>query len=214
MKVNAMFRPVLSGLLLLVVMVLSACSTTPSNVRTLLNDEDIARVSGTSLAIFGDQIQTSSQGDTRIFTLHHQPDDIVQLSETVARAFGFLLTEKNLADYHLRILRATPDGGACVEGWSAAGEGASYTASVLTLGILPARGAQCLLVSAELFAVIAGTPQLLAEFESNDGQVTIVAGARDVDRYRSSVDRADELRALEASIGALFQTMIRQGAFD
>ncbi len=196
------------------VLCLSACSTTPSNVRNLLTEADIERVAGTTLAIFGEQIQTSSQGDTRIFTLHHQPREIVQLGETVARAFGFLLVEKDAASYHLRIQRAAPDGGACVEGWSAAGEGAAYTASVLTLGILPARGAQCLVVSAELYAMIGGASQLLAEFESNAGQVTIVAGAREVDRYRNSVDRADELRALETSIGALFQTMIRQGAFD
>lgn len=200
--------------LLIGLALLTACSTTSTHVRSMLNEHDVERVAGTPLFIEGQQIQTSSQGDVRIFTLHHRPAEIVALSETVARAFGFLLVDRAAADYHLRLKRAVPDGGACVEGWSAAGEGASFTASVLTLGVLPASATQCLLVEADLFVILAGEEQLLATFISDAGQVNIIAGARDVDRYRSSVDRDDELQALEVSVGAMLQDMIREGAFD
>ncbi|MDX1452502.1 MAG: hypothetical protein R3183_08080 [Oleiphilaceae bacterium] len=200
--------------LMIACLMVAACSTTPSNVRAMIDPADVERVQGTSLYVGGGSIQTSSQGDVRIFKLHHAPDEIVTVAETVARAFGFHLAAQSQADYHLVLKRAAPDGGACIEGWAAAGEGASFTASVLTLGILPARGGQCLEVTADLFVVLGGEAQLLAEFVSNAGKVNVVAGARDVDRYRSSVERSDELRALEASIGGMLQTMIRQGAFD
>ncbi len=201
-------------LLCLASILLTACATTTNDVRDVMEEVDLSRVKNIALHIGGEQIQTNSQGNTRIYALHHNGEEAKQVLETVARAYGFRIVDMSQADYYLELRKAVPDGGECVTGLDAARQGVTYSASVMTLGMVPSRGGFCLVTSAWLHYVVGGEPELLAEFMSNAGQIQIYAGAKDVDKYQRAVTKRDELKALEASFAGLLNVMLEEGAFD
>jgi len=199
---------------LLFCLVLGACATTTSDVRAVMEEVDLSRVKNIALHIGGEKIQTSSQGNIRIYALHRTGEEAKAVLETVARAYGFRIVDLAAADYYLELRRAVPDGGECVEGLDAARQGVTYSASVMTLGMVPSRGGFCIVTNAWLHYVDRGEPDLLAEFSSDAGRIDIYAGAKDVDKYQRAVTRQDELKALEASFAGLLNVMVTEGAFD
>ena len=189
----------------------ASCSSTNSNVR--VQAEQVS-VSGVSIAIIGDVIQTSSQGNGRIFTLHHSAQEILAIARNVAALYGFVVVDPVSADYIIDFNQAVSDGGACIEGTDSVELDLSYSISVLTFGAFPATGVHCMVVTAELSANFSDEPQLMGEFVSNKGIVEVYAGANEIVNYKRTVQRKDEARGLEFSIGALLTEMINEGAFE
>jgi hypothetical protein len=214
--------------LVLVYVLLSACSTTTSDVHQLMASVDRSAIKGVRLVVEGEKIQLSSQSDTRIHTLHQSKEDVLQLAALVAKRYGFdvldsvepvnqtngsdFLTDR--AVFSINIAEAMPDGGACVEGLSYAAQNLSYAGSVLTLGVSPASIEHCIVVRAELFRHHRGEQELVGEYTSNAGRVAVYAGANEVDNYQLTVSRRDEIRGLEVSIGGLLNAMISDFAFE
>jgi len=197
---------------------LTACSTTTSDVRQLMNLADRSKTGEISLAIGAEKIQTTSQDDTRLYKLHHSGAGVTRITREVASLYGFKLTDADLnvdaADYYLHLTKAMPDGGACIGWLGSIAQGLSFTVSVMTFGIVPASGGHCLVVNATLYRVEAGEQVIAGEFMSNAGRVDVYAGANEVDNYQLVVDRADEARGLEASIGGLLNKVLVEHAFE
>ncbi len=199
---------------------LMACSTTTYRGQELLSGVDKDRLSAVSIFISSEQMVLASQANERLFKLHHNATQVHEMVSNLARAFGFQLRSEAEAEYRLNLLAAKPDGGECLQGLSAVGKGFTYTMSVLTLGVVPATNGYCLQVDAELFyrqeifGELSKELSFLAEFSVNEGRVSVLASANEVDNYQRVVTIEDEARALETSISALFKTMIEKGAFD
>ncbi len=199
---------------------LMACSTTTYRGQELLSGVDKDRLSSVSIFISSEQMVLASQANERLFKLHHNATQVHEMVSNLARAFGFQLRSEAEAEYRLNLLAAKPDGGECLQGLSTVGKGFTYTMSVLTLGVVPATNGYCLQVDAELFyrqeifGELSKELSFLAEFSVNEGRVSVLASANEVDNYQRVVTIEDEARALETSISALFKTMIEKGAFD
>ncbi len=199
---------------------LMACSTTTYRGQELLSGVDKDRLSSVSIFISSEQMVLASQANERLFKLHHNAAQVHEMVSNLARVFGFQLRPEAEAEYRLNLLAAKPDGGECLQGLSTVGKGFTYTMSVLTLGVVPATNGYCLQVDAELFyrqeifGELSKELSFLAEFSVNEGRVSVLASANEVDNYQRVVTIEDEARALETSISALFKTMIEKGAFD
>ncbi len=199
---------------------LMACSSTTYRGQELLAGVDKERLSSVSIFISSEQMVLASQANERLFKLHHNAAQVHEMVSNLARVFGFQLRPEAEAEYRLNLLAAKPDGGECLQGLSTVGKGFTYTMSVLTLGVVPATNGYCLQVDAELFyrqeifGELSKELSFLAEFSVNEGRVSVLASANEVDNYQRVVTIEDEARALETSISALFKTMIEKGAFD
>lgn len=192
---------------------LSACSTTTSNVRDVMEEVDRSELSYIRMAITGDVIQTALQDSERLFELHSTRSEILDLIRTVARYYGFTLVDESEADFILDIQQAVPDGGACVHGVESVRDGFTYSTSVITFGIVPAKAAHCIVVTAELYQGYKDETTIIGEFISNRGWVRIYAGVGELDNYRKTVKKRDEIRAIEASAAGLLNLLIEEGAF-
>jgi hypothetical protein len=192
---------------------LSGCSTTTSNVRDVMAEVDRSELGFIKLAVVGEEIQTAFQDSERLYELHNRGPKVLGLAKTVAHYYGFDLVPEEEADFILEIQRALPDGGACVYGMEAVRDNVTYTTSVVTLGIVPAKAAHCMVVTAELFANTRDEFNAVGEFISNRGWVRIYAGVGEIPNYRKTVTIRDEIRALEASIAGLYNLLIEEGAF-
>lgn len=205
---------------LLCCLLLTACSTTSYNAPNLLDGVDKQKLAKVKIHIHNDGIILASQANERLFKLHHNAAQVLEMTENIARAFGLQVTSEAQAEYRLHLLSAKPDGGDCLEGFSSFGKGATYTMSVITLGVMPATNGYCLQVDAELFyrpeiyGELSPDMSFLADFSVNDGRVNVLAGANELDNYQRVVTIEDEARALETSIATLFREMIDKGAFD
>lgn len=197
---------------------LQACSTSTSDVRQVMGTADRVKAGAISLSIGAEHIRTSSQGNVRIRQLHHNGDEIVRLAQQVARFYGFDLVDASdgsrQADYYLDLTKAVPDGGACMEWIDSAKGGITYTVSVISFGLIPAKGGHCLVMNAVLFRDDIDGRTLVGEYRSDEGRVSVFAGPNEVDNYRRVVARSDEERILEASIGGLFNRLLADPAFQ
>ncbi|MFT5718215.1 MAG: CHASE2 domain-containing sensor protein [Oleiphilaceae bacterium] len=214
--------------------VLSACSSSASDVHQIIEAVDRSSIQGVQLVIEGDDIQLTSQTIGSIFTLHQNAQEVRQLAELVAQQYGFIVVEAKAnveldeagvqndnpeideqnASFYLNILTAMPDGGACLGGLASAAKNLSYTGSVLTLGLAPASAEHCLIVTAELYKYQDNERVLIGEFNSNLGRVGLYAGANEIDNYQLNVDKRDEIRSLEVSFASLLNTMLAEEAFE
>jgi len=192
---------------------LAACSTTTSNVRDVMEEVDRSELSYIRMAITGDTIQTALQDSERLFELHSTRSEILDLINTVARFYGFTLVDESEADFVLDIQQVVPDGGACVYGAEAVRDGFTYSTSVVTFGIVPAKAAHCIVVTAELYQGYKDDSTIIGEFISNRGWVRIYAGVGEIDNYRKTVKKRDETKAIEASAAGLLNLLIEEGAF-
>lgn len=193
--------------------IVSACSTTTSNVRDVMAEVDRSDLSYIRLAVTGERIQTSSQDSGRLYELHSSAKGILELSNAVAHYYGFTMVAPDEADFVLDIVQAVPDGGACVYGMEAARDNITYSTSVITFGVVPAKAAHCMVIVANLYAGQVAEENLIAEFLSNVGWVRIYAGAGELSDYRKTVTKRDEVKALEASFAGLLNELINEGAF-
>lgn len=201
--------------ILAVIAMISACSTTQSDVRRVSIATDRSSAIDTLLAVTGQNIRTSFQDSSALHTLHSDADTVLAIARIVARHYGFTLVAESEAEYVLDIKSAVPDGGACVDGVESAELNASYTLSLLTLGSFPATAVHCLVVNAELYDKRSRDERMLmGAFESNAGSVELVAGINDLKVYQRTVKPDDERRGLEASFGALLSELIDEGAFQ
>lgn len=191
----------------------TGCSTTTSNVRDVMAEVDRSELGFIKLAVVGEQIQTALQDSERLYELHNRGPKVLELAQTVARYYGFDLVPESEANFILEIQQAVPDGGACVYGMEAVRDNVTYTTSVITLGIVPAKAAHCMVVTGELFANARDEFNAIGEFISNRGWVRIYAGVGEIPNYRKTVTVRDEIRALEASIAGLYNLLIEEGAF-
>jgi len=206
------FRRVVSALC---VLLLSACSTTQSDVRIVSQSADLGAAKGVPLSVVGKGMQTSYQDSGRLYTLHTNREDIIAISRVVARHYGFKLVPPEKARYEIEISSAVPDGGACMSGVDSAEINVSYSLSLLTLGAFPATAVHCLVVEVALYKMLdQGERELMAEFSDNSGQVEAIAGVNDLKSYQRTVKAEDERRGLEVSFGQLLKTMIDEGAFE
>lgn len=201
-------------LLMCLLGLLSACSTTTSDARQYLVNASNAKISSSALHVDRSQLILASQEGGGLYELHHSSLEVGQMFANVASKFGFRKASPEEATYVAKLISAFPDGGACEGLGDAASDGASYTASVLTFGILPASGSHCYLVALELYERIGGELLLVGEFFANNGRVDVYAGANEIESYSLIVTRRDEVLALETSIAALFRQMILDGAFE
>lgn len=201
-------------------LLLTACSTTSYNATSLLDGVDRQKLSQVKIFIQHDGMILASQANERLFKLHHTAPQVQEMFENIARAFGLQVTNESEAEYRLNVLAAKPDGGECLEGLSTFGKGATYTMSVITLGVMPATNGYCLQVDAELFyrpeiyGELSPDMNFLADFSVKEGRVNVLAGANELDNYQRVVTIEDEARALETSIASLFREMIEKGAFE
>ena len=216
---------------------LSGCSTTTSDVHQVMASIDRSAIQGVSLAIETIKVQRTSQTSGHIFTLHHTAEEIKHIAQLVAQRYGFSVVKnvdnsineesshhKNTnempedshvkAGYYINVLNAMPDGGACLEGLAATAKNISYTSSVLTFGVAPASVEHCLIVTAELYQYQDGQPVSIGLFSSDLGRVAVYAGVNEIDNYQLSVDKKDEIRSLEVSIGGLLNKMLLENAFE
>lgn len=198
---------------LLVSLVLSACSTTTSNVRDVMAEVDRSELNYIRLALTGQSIQTSSQDSGRLYELHNSEQEVLELARAVAHFYGFTLVPPASADFILDINEAVPDGGACVYGVESVRDGFTYSASVATFGVVPAKAAHCMVVVGSLYSGAIAEENLIGEFISNVGWVRIYAGAGELPDYRRTVTKRDEVKALEASFAGLLNELINEGAF-
>lgn len=201
-------------------LLLTACSTTSYNAANLLDGVDKQKLGQVRIHIHNDGIILASQANERLFKLHHNASQVLEMAENIARAFGLQVSSEAQAEYRLHLKSAKPDGGECLEGLSSFGKGATYTMSVLTLGVMPATNGYCLQVDAglfyrpEIYGELSPDMNFLADFSANQGRVNVLAGANELDNYQRVVTLEDEAKALETSIAALFRDMIDKGAFD
>lgn len=193
--------------------VLTACSTTTSNVRDVMTEVDRSELGYIRMAVTGDVIQTSLQDSERLFELHSNRTDVLELVRTVVRYYGFTLVDESEADFVLDIQQAVPDGGACVHGVESFRDGFTYSTSVVTFGIVPAKAAHCIVITAELYQGYKDETTVIGEFISNRGWVRIYAGVGEIDNYRKTVKERDEIKAIEASTAGLLNLLIEEGAF-
>jgi hypothetical protein len=219
--------------------VLSACSTTKSDVHEIIEAVDRSSIQGVQLVVDGNDIQLTSQTVGSIFTLHQNSQEVRRLAELVAQRYGFKVVEEKVRSelggavaldgtgeqnentemrdentgFYLNLLIAMPDGGACLEGLSTAAKNLSYTASVITFGVTPASTEHCLVVVAELYEYQDNQRVLVGEFSSNLGRVDLYAGANEIDNYQLNVDKKDEIRSLEVSFAGLLNSMLAEDAF-
>lgn len=191
-----------------------ACSTTTSDSRSYLENAGTSRISSSAMFFDRSQLITASQEGGGLFKLHHSAADVQQMVTNVASKFGFQSVQRDQASYVVELKSAFPDGGACENEDETAGSNASFTASVLTFGILPASMSHCYLVSVALYERIDGEWLLIGEFFSNQGRVNVYAGANEVQSYSLIVTKRDEALGLETSIAALFKQMVDDGAFE
>lgn len=199
--------------IILTCLTLGACSTTTSDVRDVMAEVDRSDLAYIRLAITGQEIQTSSQDSGRLYELHSTAKNILSLSNTVAHFYGFTLVAPDQADFILDIVQAVPDGGACVYGAEAVRDNFTYSTSVITFGMVPAKAAHCMVIVANLYAGPVAEENLIGEFLSNTGWVRIYAGAGELPDYRKTVTERDEVKALEASFAGLLNELINEGAF-
>jgi len=220
---------------------LFACSTT-SDVHQIIEAADRSSIQGVQLVIGGDNIQLTSQTSGSIFTLHQNAEEVKRVAELVAQRYGFVVVEEKVSSeldedelgdnpikekiyetneqgdvntgFYINILTAMPDGGACLEGFSSVAKNLSFTASVLTIGIVPASAEHCLIVKAALYQYQDNQRVLVDEFSSNLGRVGVYVGANKIDNYQFNVKKKDEVRSLEVSFGGLLNTMLAEEAFE
>lgn len=192
---------------------LIGCSTTTSNVRDVMAEVDRSELSYIRMAVTGDVIQTALQDSERLFELHRNSAEVLELVQTVVRYYGFTLVDESEADFVLDIQQAVPDGGACVHGVESFRDGFTYSTSVVTFGIVPAKAAHCIVIAAELYQGYKDETTVIGEFISNRGWVRIYAGVGEIDNYRKTVKERDETRAIEASTAGLLNLLIEEGAF-
>lgn len=196
------------------VVLLASCSTTNSDVRDIMVDlEDPSYTSLIKVAIESNTVRTSSQAWGRIYTLHHESEEIHQMAESVARFYGFTVVPKDQAQFYIAINEAVPDGGACMGTMESISSDTTYVLSTLTLGVLPAHSAYCLFVTASLYRKVEGDWDIVGDFFSNDGRLNVVAGANELTSYELVVDKTDEAKSLETSIGGLLNQMLYNEAF-
>ncbi|MCH2158960.1 MAG: hypothetical protein MK096_09330 [Oleiphilaceae bacterium] len=200
-------------LFILSLTVISGCSTTTSNVHDVMEEVDRSDLSYINIAVTGAEIQTALQDSGRLFELHHRSAEVLNLIQDVVRYYGFNLVDEDEADFVLDIQQALPDGGACVHGMESFRDNFTYSTSVLTLGIVPAKGAHCIVITAGLYTEYVDDSTAIGEFISNTGWVRIYAGVAEIDNYRKTVTKRDEIRALEASAAGLLNLLIEEGAF-
>lgn len=194
-------------------LLLVACSTTTSNVRDVLAEVDRSELGYIRIAVTGERIQTALQDSERLFELHSNSAEVLELARTVVRFYGFTLVDESEADFILDIQQAIPDGGACVHGAEAFRDNFTYSTSVLTFGIVPAKAAHCIVLSAELYEGYKDESTIIGEFISNRGWVRIYAGVGEINNYRMTVKERDEVKAIEASVAGLLNLLIEEGAF-
>lgn len=219
-----------------------ACSTTTPNVNQIIETVDRSSIQGVQLVIGGDDIQLTSQTSGSIFTLHQNAVEVRHVAELVAQRYGFVVVEEKGSSeldedevggspikektfetneqgdvntgFYINILTAMPDGGACLEGFSSVAKNLSFTASVLTIGIVPASAEHCIIVKAALYQYQDNQRVLVDEFSANLGRVGVYAGANKIDNYQFNVKKRDEIRSLEVSFGSLLNTMLIEEAFE
>ena len=199
---------------MLTLIVLQACSTSTSDLRVYLDDAGQSPISSSALFVDRSKLLTSSQEGGGLYKLHHTAEEVRQLVVNVASKFGFESVSRDEATYVMELLAAHPDGGACEDLGEVAGSGASYTASVLTFGVVPAHKSHCYLVELALYERIGGELLLVGEFFANQGKVDVYAGAKEIESYGLIVTKRDELLGLETSVAALFKQMVVEGAFE
>ncbi len=197
----------------LLILALSACSTTTSSVRDVMGEVDRSELSFIRMAVTGSEIQTAFQDSSRLYELHSRSDEVLDVAKLVTRYYGFTLVSEEDADFVLDIKQAIPDGGACVYGMEAARDSFTFGTSVATFGIVPAKTAHCLVITAELYEGYRDDSTAIGEFISNRGWVRIYAGVGELSNYRKTVTKRDEVRALEASMAGLLNLLINEGAF-
>jgi len=179
-----------------------------------MKNVDRSELSYIKLAVTAsDGIQTTLQDSGRLYEMHSRSDQVLSIIQTVTRYYGFTLVDEAEADFVLDIQQALPDGGACVYGMEAARDNFTYSTSVVTLGIVPAKTAHCIVVSAALYEGYKDDATVIGEFISNLGWVRIYAGVGEINNYRKTVTERDEVRALEASAAGLLNLLIEEGAF-
>ncbi|MFV1872085.1 MAG: hypothetical protein ACMZ64_01990 [Oleiphilus sp.] len=206
--------------LMTLIFILSACSSTQYESAALMSEIEVSELNSVKLHVATQDIVIASQANERLFKLHHNHAEVHEMIENIASRFGFQLSSLANAEYRLDVSSARPDGGKCLEGFSSFNKGMTFTFSVLTLGVLPATNGYCLEVNAslsyrqELYGELSSEMSLLADFQSNAGRVSVLAGANEVDNYQRTVTIEDEAKALETSITHLFLDMIKQGAFE
>lgn len=212
-KYSMMKSQLLSVVLLALLFMLSACSTTTSNVRDVMAEVDRSELAYVRIAVTGEKIQTALQDSGRLYELHSRSSEVLELAQAVAKYYGFSVVDPSEADFVLDLQQAVPDGGACVYGMEAARDSFTYSTSVITFGVVPAKAAHCLVVSAELYEGEKNETNVLGEFISNRGWVRIYAGIGELPNYRKTVTERDEIKALEASFAGLYNLLINEGAF-
>jgi len=206
-------RMLLAGLAFVAILLQTGCSTSTANVRDVMDEVDRSELGFISMAIVGDDVQVSSQDSERLFELHNNEAQVIALAKNVARVYGFDMQPAGQAEFVLDLLQVLPDGGACLQMSESVRDGVTYTASVMTFGMVPAKGAHCLVAVAALYRGRVADENLIAEFVANDGWVRLYAGVGDLPDYRKTVTYRDEVRAMEASFGGLFNELINEGAF-
>lgn len=199
---------------------LIACSSTQYEPAVLIKSIDTKKLNAVKININSRGVILASQANERLFKLHHNERQVQEMFENIAKHFGFEITNEELAEYRLNVLDVKPDGGACLQGLSSFNKGLSFTLSVMTFGVLPATNGYCIQVNTELFyrpevyGELSEDMSPLSLFESNNGRIDVVAGANEIDNYQRIVTIEDESRALETTIVSLFESMIKQGAFE
>ncbi len=193
---------------------LQGCSTTTSDARRYLLDVADSQISSPALYVDKSELIVASQEGGGLYKLHHSLSEVGVMVSNVASKFGFQSASPTEATYHAKLLSAFPDGGACEGVADAVSGGASYTASLLTFGIVPSLGSHCYLIVLELYERIDGELLLVGEFFANQGRVDVYAGANEIESYGLIVTKRDEALALETSVAALFRRMIDEGAFE
>jgi len=212
-SVHTLFYAVLRVCLLALCAVMTACSTTTSSVRDLMAEVDRSELKYIRIAVIGREVLTSSQDSGRLYELHSRSGEVLTIARNVASAYGFTLVDEDQADFVLDIEGAVPDGGACVHGVEYARDMFTYSASLITFGIVPAKAAHCMVVTGMLYEGYVDEGTIIGEFVSNRGWVRIYAGIGELPDYRKTVTERDEIKALEASLGGLMNLLIEEGAF-
>lgn len=219
-----MFVKLISQLRLLVlVLVLSACSSATNNLREVASRQHAPALADISVAINTRAMQAHAQEDGELLSLHASREQVGLMLQQLLSYYGFeqaLVSNKTgamaqqAADFSLVVDKVQPLSKNCVEGVADEAElDASYTLSLLTLGAFPATKVYCVLVEATLYDMRAGDAFEMGQFFSKAGQLEAYASVQTLTSYRRSVSAQEERKAIEVSLASLLNELIDEGAF-
>lgn len=201
-----------------------ACSSASNNLRDVASRQHAQALADISVAINTKAMQAHAQEDGELLSLHASREQVGLMAQQLLSYYGFeqatlsngdSSSAQQTADFSLVIDKVQPLSKNCVAGVADEAElDASYTLSVLTLGVFPATKVYCVLVEATLYDMRAGEAFEMGQFFSKAGQLEAYASVQTLTSYRRSVSAQEEGKAIEVSLASVLNELIDEGAFS